>query len=702
MQAQLNGMEQLLSPLPSSPLVSVIMTLFNSDATLEASVRSLLGQTYRNIEVILSDDGSSDGTLDIARRLCEEDPRVTLVRFGGNHGTYWAKNFGLVHSRGEVVTFADSDDLNDERRLELQLEALRTPGAAVSTCAYSRVDVHGADLPVPGSRGFAFITQMIRRDVLNLIGLFDSVRTSADDEMLNRILIAFGADSHVIVSRRLYTALIRDGSLSHNKDNPRYSPVTRGLSPARKAYADGFRAWHAEVLSAGSLPYMPFPLVVRPFEVDPKLRVREGEGERNFVSVIAYGSASGQQQALDELGQQCQRATTCRRSWNESPGLSGEGWKVHHVSGPEEAAGLARNHSVFPAGFVLFCDLGEAIAGDFIERSILEVERSGRRGPLVIDVSDGSDALPPSSHGRGGHTTGVLRGDSAGNTQMEERSGAGAGTVAGPADVRGATSTEAAAAPVAEPGPSSPSVPVRQGSGFVRALVSLGRRFFVLWSRSEQAIGLMLTVGLLVLLLGSLLQWSRVSGLGLAMILGGIGIAVLMNTRRTRLLADPAVKAASHRDISELARQLRVFRAVHLRRRPMVEVRNELSATAPEAVSVEPVAAAPVEDVAFAIREVGRLTPVAGLAQLAGIEARYQLSPNLEGPIRALRAVLLAQVGRRELAETELSRLQGVKAGRSSRDWADHARELVERPELRQSQIVEMVDEIVGELQEAA
>ena len=189
------------------------------------------------------------------------------------------------------------------------MEALREAGVAVSTCAYSRVDETGAQLPIPGSRGFAFISQMIRRDVLDMVGYFDSARTSADDEMLNRILITFGSGAHSIVPQRLYTATVREGSLSHNKHNPRYSPVTKGLSPPRRAYADGFRAWHARVLESGAVPYMPFPVTSRPFPLDPKLEVRAGAFTRNFISVVAWGSGAKSEPRLLDLARQCERDT---------------------------------------------------------------------------------------------------------------------------------------------------------------------------------------------------------------------------------------------------------------------------------------------------------------------------------------------------------------------------------------------------------
>ncbi|MFZ7096828.1 glycosyltransferase family 2 protein [Luteimonas dalianensis] len=711
MQEPVADLKGLFAPLSPQPLVSVVMTTFNSAQTLEAGVRSLLEQTYRNIEVIVSDDGSTDGTLEIARRLCEEDDRVTLLRFGGNHGTYWAKNFGISRCCGEVVTFADSDDTSDARRIELQLEALRSPGAAVSTCAYSRVDELGGELPIPGSRGFAFISQMIRRDVLEVIGFFDSVRTSADDEMLNRILIAFGVDSHVIVSKRLYTAVVREGSLSHNKDNPRYSPVTKGLSPPRRAYAEGFRAWHARVLEAGAIPYIPFPVTNRPFPVDPRLAVREGDYDSNFISVVAFGSEAGAAPALSELGRQCERAASCRRSWAQASGLEGERWKVHVVADEAEAMQLVRSRTDFPAGHVLFCDLAIAVPGDFIERAIARVERSGRTAPLAAAGAAGEERGAPgrSLHGAGGHTEGGQAGASREVSQPVAKQGAGKAPPPAPARPPAVADGEPAVAGM-EAEPRATRAEAARAPGRVRRMtrdfIALGKQFTRLWSRSEQAVALLLGAGAAVLLLGLLLQWSWLSGLGTAGMLGAIGLAVLMSTRRARLLANPEHRAASHLQISSLVRSVNVFRQTHLGRGPAVmpieAVPAQMAGIVPapgEAENVPaPVALDVRSEVVEAIRKVGGLSPSAALAQISGIEDRYMLAPDAQGAIAALRAALLAQAGRAPLAKAELGRLEAGDA--RSRQWVARARGLVEDP--APVALEKLVDEIVGKLQEAA
>lgn len=697
------GLGDLFAPLPPEPLVSIVMTTYNSEATLEAAVRSLMEQTYRNIEIIVSDDGSSDGTIGVAQKLCAEDRRISLHQFGGNHGTYWAKNYGLLRSRGPVVTFADSDDTSDPRRIELQLEALRAPGVAVSTCAYSRVDEAGAQLPVPGSRGFAFISQMIRRDVLEMVGFFDSARTSADDELLNRILVSFGAGSHSIVSERLYTAVVRDGSLSHNKDNPRYSPVTKGLSPPRRAYAEGFRAWHARVLASGALPYIPFPVTTRPFPLDPKLEVREGHFARNFISVVAWGSGPDADSRLSGLARQCARDTTCSRSWLDAPGLEGELWKIHRVSSEAEARDLAST-TRFPSGYVVFCDLeGSEIAENFLQRAVLEVERANRPDVSTVLAEPAPSGRRTALHGHGGHTEAQAGPAPAGQSPASAPGRPSREDKPAPASLSDATGPTGADKHAEAARPGRVKAALRDG-------VPLFKQFLGLWSRSEQAIAALLCAGFGVIILGLVTGWGWIATLGIAGMLGGIGLAVLFNTRRTRLLADPALQLDSHQRLSVLRIGLASFRHTHLGRGAAVMAR--VPAVPPErAAGMEPaaaVAASPAGTIAAppppsaaelrrAARQIRGASPAAGLAALAQIQSRFTVSADLGYGLTALRVLLLVQAGRREVAEKELSRLSTGKG--NARKWAERGRAWIDGKQPLHGAVDEVVEEILGELE---
>jgi glycosyltransferase involved in cell wall biosynthesis len=272
------------------PLISVVMTCFNTGAFVEEAVESILAQTWKNIELIAVDDCSADDTRERLNRLAERDSRVKVFCFGENRGTYWCKNFGLTQASGEVLTFMDSDDTSHPERLEAQFEALNVLGRVVSTCNHVRKDINGNTIAINGVvERVAYISQMIKRPVLEEIGYFDTVRTSADDEFLRRIRITYGREAEVNVKRPLYVALLREGSLTSDPDNAINFVQDRNagqafLSPQRRHYAACCSRWHQYLDEKGLRPYVPFPVVRRPFPAYGKLVVAGGKYAHNHVS----------------------------------------------------------------------------------------------------------------------------------------------------------------------------------------------------------------------------------------------------------------------------------------------------------------------------------------------------------------------------------------------------------------------------------
>lgn len=91
------------------PVVSVVVPVYNVASLVGRCVESLVGQTYQNLEVILVNDGSTDGSLEVCQDLASRHPRVTLVS-QENQGVSVARNRGLEHARGQWVCFVDGDD----------------------------------------------------------------------------------------------------------------------------------------------------------------------------------------------------------------------------------------------------------------------------------------------------------------------------------------------------------------------------------------------------------------------------------------------------------------------------------------------------------------------------------------------------------------------------------------------------------------
>ena len=92
-----------------SPLISVIIPVYNVKGYLERCVESVLTQDYKNIEVIIVDDGSTDGSAEICEALASKDNRIVVIH-QINAGISAARNAGIKKSSGDYISFIDSDD----------------------------------------------------------------------------------------------------------------------------------------------------------------------------------------------------------------------------------------------------------------------------------------------------------------------------------------------------------------------------------------------------------------------------------------------------------------------------------------------------------------------------------------------------------------------------------------------------------------
>lgn len=113
-------------------MVSIVMATHNRADTIPRAVSSVLDQTYTDWELIIVDDGSTDGTRQVLRQFT--DPRIRIVTHAENRGVCAAKNTGLDHIRGEWFTTLDSDDEMIPDALKAMLECAERTGATAVTC----------------------------------------------------------------------------------------------------------------------------------------------------------------------------------------------------------------------------------------------------------------------------------------------------------------------------------------------------------------------------------------------------------------------------------------------------------------------------------------------------------------------------------------------------------------------------------------
>jgi glycosyltransferase involved in cell wall biosynthesis len=108
---------------PHDPLVSVILPVFNREGSVARAISSVLAQTYRSVELIVVDDGSTDDT----RKVVQEFGAPVTLIVQVHAGVYAARNLGLRHAHGELVAFIDSDDAWLPDKLAAQVPLMRRP-----------------------------------------------------------------------------------------------------------------------------------------------------------------------------------------------------------------------------------------------------------------------------------------------------------------------------------------------------------------------------------------------------------------------------------------------------------------------------------------------------------------------------------------------------------------------------------------------
>ena len=131
----------------SKALISIIVPVYNVEEYLEKCVFSLITQTYKNLEIILIDDGSNDRSPKICDFLVKKDPRIVVIH-QNNSGVSAARNTGIEASSGEFIAFIDGDDYISPYMMECLYRRIVSDQSDVAICGYRKVDEEGHELSV--------------------------------------------------------------------------------------------------------------------------------------------------------------------------------------------------------------------------------------------------------------------------------------------------------------------------------------------------------------------------------------------------------------------------------------------------------------------------------------------------------------------------------------------------------------------------
>jgi glycosyltransferase involved in cell wall biosynthesis len=211
----------------SEPLVTVIVAAYNGEKFLRETLESVFAQDYEPFEVVFVDDGSEDGTAEIARSF-----PVRYVH-QENQGLPAARNAGLALARGEYVAFLDDDDLLPPTKLAVQARYLSEHpeiGCVLGRQEWIFEGIERPDLPrdpIFGEEGgIQLVTAMIRRAVLEELGGFDPTYRYAEDRDLFIRMREHGVEIAVLPDLVLHKRL-HGSNMTMNQ--PTTHPMLRSL-----------------------------------------------------------------------------------------------------------------------------------------------------------------------------------------------------------------------------------------------------------------------------------------------------------------------------------------------------------------------------------------------------------------------------------------------------------------------------------------
>jgi FkbM family methyltransferase len=278
------------------PLVSVVMTTFNSAATLGYALGSIRGQTHGALEVLVVDDGSADGTRALLAEMAAADPRIRILLNEENVGTYVAKNRAIAEAQGVYVTLHDSDDWAHPERIARHVAAMETtPILAATRSEWLRLDPSGR--PQFRRWGAKFqhpnpASTFLRRSAIEAAGYFDSVRYGADSEYWFRLNRLFPGRAKGL-PLCLGLGAIRAESLTQSGVG---AMDVENYAPTRGAYAAAYLDWHVTTHPATlklppRLSQRPFPAPAEMVVPPPADTSQSASAHPEFMFGISLASA---------------------------------------------------------------------------------------------------------------------------------------------------------------------------------------------------------------------------------------------------------------------------------------------------------------------------------------------------------------------------------------------------------------------------
>jgi len=247
--------------------VSIVMTTYNMQNFVDASVDSLIKQTYSNIEIIIVDDNSSDNTVEVIQKLQKKhSDKIKLIKLKKNYGVYIAKNIAITYATGDLLSFHDADDWAHPQRIEEHVKVHqknRRIKFSISKLVRLTEDGYFYAKEIYPLDRLSMVSLMIDRKLINEVGYFRTHRLGSDTEYFER-LKNFTKHKWERIDKVLMFCAYRENSLT---TSPETGVVGFGKTNKRQHYWNQWHKWHAMLKKARRKPFVGFDRDKHEYEI---------------------------------------------------------------------------------------------------------------------------------------------------------------------------------------------------------------------------------------------------------------------------------------------------------------------------------------------------------------------------------------------------------------------------------------------------
>lgn len=228
-------------------LITILVPMYNAEKFVGKTIKSILKQTYKNFELVLCDDGSTDSTYKVAKEFADSDSRIKLIQKQNEKNVSKTRNFLLNHISGKYVVWVDSDDRVNKRYLERLHTAITRTNADMAMCSFSLAKYnlfvgHSKAKTISGEEiftrlflnsSFMLWNKIYKAELVEGITFCEDLKIGED--FVFCLNYAKKCKSIAIIKDKLYNYIVRRGSVSHQKFSDRDFAFIKKLEELAKA-----------------------------------------------------------------------------------------------------------------------------------------------------------------------------------------------------------------------------------------------------------------------------------------------------------------------------------------------------------------------------------------------------------------------------------------------------------------------------------